>query len=71
MPKTLLTTRFSAFATLHNILHKDVEQEYLSEASMPFATPVFYSVLSKKTLTVVASLSGSQHLRDLEKDTYC
>ena len=29
---------YSVFASLYNILHKDVEQENLSQASMPFAT---------------------------------
>ena len=29
---------YSVFASLYNILHKDLEQENLSQASMPFAT---------------------------------
>ena len=36
VPKS--TGMYSVFASLCNILHKDVEQERLSQASMPFAT---------------------------------
>ena len=32
---------YSVFAFLYNILHKDVEQENLSQASMPFGPRVF------------------------------
>ena len=35
LPKTQV---FAAFSPLYNILHKDVEQENRSQASMPFAT---------------------------------
>ena len=36
---------YSVFASLYNILHQDVEQENLSQASMPFATKTVLSVL--------------------------
>ena len=43
MPKK--TGIYSVFASLYNMLHKDVEQEHLSHASMPFATKSVLSVL--------------------------
>ena len=63
----------SVFASLYSILHKDVEQEDLSQVSMPFATMpktlVFAAFYAQNTgiYSVFGSLHNLLH-KDVERE---